>query len=119
LTRTDGGKVTADSAEASGLASREGREWQTDLSSVDWRRGEYRIRVALHARPDGPELAAEAATLRFQPPAPALTLRLGGRALATTEQTPLAVNDDTLTFDVVLAAPAGQEVEVQFAQLRN
>jgi hypothetical protein len=119
LARADGGKVTADAAEASGQAPRDGKEWRADLAGVDWRRGDYRLRVGLHARADGPELASEAVTFRFQPPAPAVVLRVGGRDVATTEREPLRVMEDKLTLEIDLKAPAGQDVEVRFAQSRN
>src|SRR5262249_48861523 len=49
LTRTDGGKVKADAAEISAQAPYLGKEWQVELSGVEWRRGEYRLSVDLHA----------------------------------------------------------------------
>ena len=84
LTRTDGGNVKADAADISGLALRDGKQWQADLSGVDWRRGEYQMRVGLQARTDGPEVASESVTLRFQPPAPVVALRPNGKAVETT-----------------------------------
>jgi WD40 repeat protein len=119
LTRSDGGKVKGDASAISGEAPRDGKEWQTDLTSVAWRRGEYQVRVALHGRADGPELATETVTLRFQPPAPALSLRREGKAVATAEQKPLEVMEDQLTLQVAVQAPAAQEMEVQLSQCRN
>src|SRR5262249_5323353 len=80
LARADGGKVKADGVEISGQAVRHGKDWEMDLSGVEWRRGEYRVRVGLHAQPGGPELVSKMVTLRFQPPAPVITLLLGGKA---------------------------------------
>jgi WD40 repeat protein len=119
LTRTDGDKVTAAAAEISGQAPRDGKEWQADLSGVEWRRGEYRVRVGLHVRADGPELASETVMLRFQPPAPVVALRPGGKTVDLTEQKPLEVKEDKLALQVALEVPAKQEVEVHFAQSRN
>jgi WD40 repeat protein len=120
LSRSDGGKVKAGAPEATGEAPRAGKEWVVDLSDVDWRRGEYRVRVKLHTHKDVPELATETMTLRFQPPAPVLALSLGGKALETTEQKPLKVMAEQLALQVELKqVPAGQLVEVQFKQSRN
>jgi WD40 repeat protein len=116
LTRTEGGNVKGDATETSGQAARAGNRWRIDLSPVAWRRGDYRVRVALQARAEGPELAAETATLRFQPPAPVIALRRNDASISTAEQRPLAVQDDKLTLQIALEAPAGQEVEVRFVQ---
>jgi WD40 repeat protein len=120
LTRAGGGGVKGAAAEAAGRAARDGRQWRVDLSGVEWRRGEYRLALGLHPRPDGPALPpGSAVTFRFQPPAPVLALRRGGKAVTTTEQAPLVVMEDRLTVDVALEAPARQEVEVRFARSLN
>src|SRR5439155_4615012 len=75
--------------------------------------------VALQARADGPELASETVTLRFQPPAPVVALRLSGKAVETTEQKPLEIMENKLVLEVALQAPGRQGVDVQFAQSRN
>jgi WD40 repeat protein len=119
ITRTDGGKVGADAADLSGQALRDGKEWQADLAGVDWRRGEYRVRLGLHASTAGPELASETAILCFQPPAPKVALRLGGKAVTTTERKPLKIMEEKLVMQAAVETPAGQEVEVQFTQTCN
>jgi WD40 repeat protein len=119
LTRTDEGKAKPDTAARSGQAVHRGTEWQVDLSSVAWQRGTYQLRLGLHAHANGPELAAETVTLRFQPPAPAVALRLGEKTLKTTERQPLNVMEDKLTLQVALQALRGQQVQVQFALSRN
>jgi WD40 repeat protein len=122
ITRTDGGIVGKENArELSGTARPEGKEWEIDLTGVEWRRGEYRLRVALHAGEREPELpdSAQTVTLRFRPPAPVISLRLAGETVVTTEEKPLEVKEDRLAAKIFLEVPAGQEVEVQFAQALN
>ena len=119
LTRDDDAKVTADAAEASGQAPRDGKGWRADLPGVEWRRGAYRLRLGLHARADGPELASETVTLRFHPPAPRVALGVSGKDARTTEREPLQVKEDRLALEVDLGAPAGQAVELRFAQAFN
>jgi hypothetical protein len=118
LTRSDGGQVTADAALA-GQAMRRGKEWQADLSGVQWRRGDYRLLLALQAQAGGPEVASQTVTLHFQPPPPVLTVSHGGKALSTTEQKPLAVSSDKLALQIGVQAPVGQGVDVQFTQSLN
>jgi WD40 repeat protein len=121
LTRADGGNVRGDEARLSGQAKWTGTEWEVDLSGAVWRRGEYQLRVGLHARPEGPELpsAAETVRFRFLPEAPTLSLLLDGKAVPTTEQKPLMKMEEKLRVQVALGVTAGQEVEVQFAGFRN
>jgi WD40 repeat protein len=119
LTRSDGGHVKADAVQISGQATRTGKEWQVDLAGAEWKRGEYRLRAGLCAHADGPELASEIMTLLFQPPAPAIALRLGQKIVKTTEQMPLRVNVDRLALQIDLQAPVGQAVLMQFAHSRN
>jgi WD40 repeat protein len=119
LTRIDGGKINADHAVLLGQATRDKEQWQADLAGVDWRRGEFQLRVGLHARPEGRELASETVMLRFQPPAPALALRSGNQVVKSTEQQPLVVKSDKLALQIDMQAPVGQKVIVEFTQTLN
>jgi WD40 repeat protein len=123
---TRAGDKGTEAAVWSGVAARDGREWEADLSGADWRRGEYRLRLSLHARtdgpdPDGPELATEAVPFRFQPPRPSVAL-LGaedGKPVSTTERAPLTFDKVRMELSVALTAPPGQEVELRFVQSCN
>ncbi len=117
LTHSDGGNAAAEVA--AGTAVRDLKEWQADLSRVQWRRGQYRLRFALHARADGPEVASEAVVLRFQPPAPRLALLSGGKPARATERDPMKSAEERLELSIAVQAPAGQEVELQFSGYRN
>jgi WD40 repeat protein len=119
LTRSDGSKVKANDTAISGQAPRDGKEWQVDLSGVDWRRGDYQMRLALHAHADGPELTSETVIFSFKPPAPGVALRMEDKPVVTTERDPLKVKKDELELQLVLQAQKGQAVEVQFAQFCN
>ena len=119
LLRTDGGIVQANAREANGKVKHTGKEWQVALPGVDWRRGEYRLRVGLHARADAPELASSTVRLRFQPPPPKLSLSLAGKAVATTEKEPLKVADNQLALQVHVEPSVGQMVKVRFEQSCN
>jgi WD40 repeat protein len=118
LSRQDGKNVSGTAAEISADAVRDGRDWKLDLSTVSWQRGEYQVRVGLHARAGGPELASQTATLRFQPPAPVVTLNLNTNA-QTTEQAPLLVKEEKLPLTMNIAAPKGQKVKLQLAHAVN
>jgi WD40 repeat protein len=119
VVRVDGGKLKADAVELSGSAPVIGKEWQVDLSGVEWKRGEYRLRVGLFARAEGPDLIWKTVTFQFQPPAPEVSLRREGTVLTTTQQKPLEMKEEELALQVALAAPSGQEVIVHYAQFRN
>ena len=69
-----------------GLTTRSGRRI---YRSVEWQRGDYQVRLGLYARAEESELTSETVRLRFQPPAPVVALRLGEKAVETTEQKPL------------------------------
>jgi hypothetical protein len=89
------------------------------LAGVDWRRGAYRLQVELLFPGKTEALDQKTLILRFQPPAPVLTLRQGDKDATSTEQKPAEVMEDKLVLKVLLKAPAGQAVEVRFAQARN
>ena len=111
--RADNQKVLKDDAVATGVATWDGQRWSADLSSLSWRRGEYRVQADLFARPDSKEpIATERLTIRFQPLPPTLALRIDGKEQVATAKNPLLVMKEALTLQIKLGAPVGQEVEV-------
>jgi WD40 repeat protein len=117
--RVDGGNVTEKDAEAAGGARRDGGEWNADLSAIVWKRGEYELRFSLHPTADAPSVATKGLTLRYQPPAPMLALQLAGKDVSNSQDKPLTVMDDKLTFQLVLGAEPGQKVDVSFEHSVN
>jgi hypothetical protein len=120
LGRSDGENVQANAKEVSGKVMHQGKKWLVALpKGVDWRRGTYEVRVSLHARQDAPALDSTTDFLRFQPPAPIMSISRDGKAIQKTEKQPLRVDVNKLTLTVDLQPWAGQTVQVQFEQFCN
>ncbi|HEY1859457.1 MAG TPA: hypothetical protein VGG61_03840 [Gemmataceae bacterium] len=117
--RSDGGNVTETADEATGVARRDGNEWEANLALIKWGRGEYQINFSLYPSADAKSVATKTVMFRFQPPAPKLSLLLDGKAVSTTEQTPLKVMDDKLSLKLVIGATPNQKVDVSFGQWVN
>ncbi|MCE9530769.1 MAG: hypothetical protein K8T89_06545 [Planctomycetes bacterium] len=119
LTRSDDGALQGNERSAAGEAARDGKGWKAELPPIPWKRGEFRLRLGLHARADGPELISESVMFRYQPPAPTLEFRQDGKLVVSTEQKPLVVRQEKMTFQAVLGTLADQEVEIRFDQFLN
>lgn len=119
ITRVDGGIVQGKDAEKTQVAKRDGKTWTADLTGIEWRRGEYRLRLGLFANANGPDLAWQTVKIRYQPPAPMLALKHNGKLLESTEQTPLMVMDERLKVQIEPDALQGQKVDVVFQQWVN
>jgi WD40 repeat protein len=117
--RADGDKVTATDVEVTGAARLAVNEWETDLTPVQWRRGDYLVSFSLSPNVGANSVATKSVTLRFQSPAPTLSLLIAGKEISATEKSPLTVMEDKLSLELKLGAASGEKVNVSIAQWVN
>ncbi len=119
LTRQAAKDGEAETVLLTGMVTREGKRGQLDLSKLEWKRGDYRLWVGLVANPAGDVETEAEMNVRFLPPVPVLRVRRADQPVETTQEKPLNAPEDKLTLQFALELPAGQEVNVSFAQSLN
>jgi WD40 repeat protein len=92
------------------------RAWEADLSALPWKQGEFRVEAQFRSEARDKQ-AAQALTLRYQPPAPELAGTVGGKDVKSDAE-PLVVNvtEPKVAVAVTVKPEAGQTVEVRFVQ---
>jgi WD40 repeat protein len=92
------------------------RAWEADLSALPWKQGEFRVEVQFRSDARNKQ-AAQALTLRYQPPAPQLSGTIGDKDVkAGAEPFVVNVTEPKVAVAVKVEPEAGQTVELRFVQ---
>src|SRR5262249_51795486 len=90
--------------------------WEADLSALPWKQGEFRVEVRFRSDARNKQ-AAQALTLRYQPPAPQLSGTIGDKDVkAGAEPFVVNVTEPKVAVAVKVEPEAGQTVELRFVQ---
>ncbi len=92
------------------------RRWEADLKGLDWKPGDYRLSVFYHSAQAEMTVTRDL-TLRYLPPPPVLTVRVGGRVLTKDQpraERSFVVREEKLPIEVeAQSADAEQTIAVQ------